>query len=87
MLEPGVIADDLTGGVKVASLSEEEGVRCPVVTSGARDRLAHDALQGGYCHRAGTDPVSLVVKSGSAAEDDFIDIALERMRMADAASC
>ena len=33
MLELGVIADDLTGGVKVASLLEEDGVRCPVVTS------------------------------------------------------
>ena len=35
MLELGVIADDLTGGVKVAGLLEREGVRCPVVTSAA----------------------------------------------------
>ena len=47
---------------------------------------AHDDLLGGYCHRAGDDPVSLVVKSGSAGEDDFIDKALERMCAADAAS-
>ena len=33
MLELGVIADDLTGGVMVASLLEREGVRCPLVTS------------------------------------------------------
>ena len=33
MLELGVIADDLTGGVKVASLLEAAGVRCPLVTS------------------------------------------------------
>ncbi|MCY3840971.1 MAG: hypothetical protein OXH09_20380, partial [Gammaproteobacteria bacterium] len=39
LLELGVIADDLTGGVKVASLLEEQGVRCPVVTSA-------DALEG-----------------------------------------
>ena len=33
MLELGVIADDLTGGMMVASLLEQEGVRCPLVTS------------------------------------------------------
>ncbi|MDA0791453.1 MAG: four-carbon acid sugar kinase family protein [Proteobacteria bacterium] len=33
MLELGVIADDLTGGMMVASLLEREGVRCPLVTS------------------------------------------------------
>ena len=33
MLELGVIADDLTGGLMVASLLEREGVRCPLVTS------------------------------------------------------
>ncbi len=32
-LELGVIADDLTGGMMVASLLEREGVRCPLVTS------------------------------------------------------
>ena len=91
------LADDLLG--KVSRKLYELGVRKFVVaggeTSGAVLKLlnverldvgAHDDLQGGYCHRAGSDPVSLVVKSGSAGEDDFIDIALERMRMADAAS-
>ncbi len=44
MLEMGVIADDLTGGMMVASLLEREGVRCPLVTSvGALDRLNVDA--------------------------------------------
>ena len=33
MLELGVIADDLTGGMMVASLLEREGVRCPLLTS------------------------------------------------------
>jgi uncharacterized protein YgbK (DUF1537 family) len=32
-LELGVLADDLTGGMMVASLLEREGVRCPLVTS------------------------------------------------------
>ncbi len=39
MLELGVIADDLTGGMMVASLLEREGVSCPLVTSA-------DALAG-----------------------------------------
>jgi uncharacterized protein YgbK (DUF1537 family) len=44
MLELGVIADDLTGGMMVASLLEREGVRCPLVTSvEALDRLDPDA--------------------------------------------
>ena len=44
MLELGVIADDLTGGLMVASLLEREGVCCPLVTSaGALDGLDNDA--------------------------------------------
>ena len=44
VLELGVIADDLTGGAKVASLLESEGVPCPLVTSvDALDRLPADA--------------------------------------------
>ena len=43
MLELGVIADDLTGAVKVASLLEAAGVRCPLVTSvTALDGLGDD---------------------------------------------
>lgn len=33
MIELGVLADDLTGGMMVASLLEREGIRCPLVTS------------------------------------------------------
>ena len=33
MIELGVLADDLTGGMMVASLLESEGVECPLVTS------------------------------------------------------
>ena len=44
MLELGVIADDLTGGAKVASLLEAEGVPCPLVTSAAAlERLPANA--------------------------------------------
>ena len=33
MLQLGVLADDLTGGMMVASLLEREGIKCPLVTS------------------------------------------------------
>ena len=33
MIELGILADDLTGGMMVASLLEREGVNCPLVTS------------------------------------------------------
>ena len=33
MLELGILADDLTGGMMAASLLESEGVRCPLVSS------------------------------------------------------
>lgn len=45
MLELGVIADDLTGGVKVASLLEAAGVRCPLVTSVAALDALNDDVQ------------------------------------------
>ncbi|XOV85450.1 MAG: 3-oxo-tetronate kinase [bacterium] len=35
MIELGVLADDLTGGMMVASLLERQGVSCPLVTSAA----------------------------------------------------
>lgn len=89
------LADDLLG--RVARELHGLGVRKFVVAGGETSgavmeslgirRLevgAHDDLEGGYCHRAGDDPVSLVVKSGSAGGDDFIGVALERMRLADA---
>ena len=33
MIELGILADDLTGGMMVASLLEREGVECPLVSS------------------------------------------------------
>ena len=80
LYELGVRKFVVAGGETSGSVLESLGVECLEVG-------AHDDLQGGYCHRAGDDPVSLVVKSGSAGENDFIGIALGRMRIADAASC
>ena len=43
MTELGILADDLTGGMMVASLLEREGVSCPLVTSAeALERLPAD---------------------------------------------
>jgi len=43
MTELGILADDLTGGMMVASLLEREGVSCPLVTSAeALERLPTD---------------------------------------------
>ena len=56
-LELGVIADDLTGGMMVASLLEREGVRCPLVTSAeALEGLDAEADAGGRGQEAPTDP-------------------------------
>ena len=33
LIELGILADDLTGGMMAASLLEREGVECPLVTS------------------------------------------------------
>ena len=33
MIKLGILADDLTGGMMVASLLEREGVECPLVSS------------------------------------------------------
>ncbi|MEC8212545.1 MAG: four-carbon acid sugar kinase family protein, partial [Pseudomonadota bacterium] len=33
MIELGILADDLTGGMMVASLLEREGISCPLVSS------------------------------------------------------
>lgn len=43
-----------------------------------------EVLYGGYCHSAGTDPLSLVLKAGGAGDNDFHLVALERMRSDDA---
>ena len=45
MIELGILADDLTGGMMVASLLEGEGVECPLVSSidGLADVAKSDA--------------------------------------------
>ena len=93
-------AADLAEGLlgRVTSRLHGLGVRKFVVAGGETsgkvidalgiDRLRvspFDYLGGGYCHRAGTDPISLVTKAGGAGGEDFFDAALRRMREADAA--
>lgn len=49
------------------------------------DRLQvapYDELEGGYCHRAGEDPLSLVLKAGASGDENFFDAAVARMRAA-----
>ena len=90
------LADDLLG--RVTRHLHRLGVRKFVVAGGETagevidalgiDRLRvapFDHLGGGYCHAAGTDPVSLVTKAGGAGDTDFFEAALKRMREADAA--
>ena len=90
------LAEDLLG--RVTSRLHGLGVRKFVVAGGETsgkvidtlgiDRLrvsSFDHLGGGYCHAAGTDPISLVTKAGGAGEEDFFDTALQRMQEADAA--
>ena len=93
-------AADLAEGLlgRVTSRLHGLGVRKFVVAGGETsgkvidtlgiDRLrvsSFDYLGGGYCHRAGTDPISLVTKAGGAGGADFFDAALRRMREADTA--
>ena len=88
------LADELLSSV--AQQLYQHGVRKFVVmggeTSGAVmasldieqvEVATFDVLFGGYCHRAGNNPVSLVLKAGGVGEDDFIHTALEQMREAD----
>ena len=41
---------------------------------------AYDELEGGFCQAPGTDPLSLVLKAGGAGGEDFMDLALARLR-------
>ena len=90
------LAEDLLG--RVTRRLHGIGVRKFVVAGGETsgtvidalgiDRLRvspFDHLGGGYCHAAGSDPISLVTKAGGAGEEDFFDAALRRLRDADAA--
>ncbi|HAK50281.1 MAG TPA: hypothetical protein DCM54_00025 [Gammaproteobacteria bacterium] len=89
------LAEDILG--KVTKRLHEIGVRKFVVAGGETsgkviDTLginqlqvsAFDTLGGGYCHAAGSDPVSLVTKAGGQGQENFFEEALERMRAADA---
>ena len=67
-----VVMGGETSGAVMASLGIE---RVSVAT--------FDVLNGGYCHRAGRDPLSLVLKAGGVGEGNFIHTALEQMREAD----
>jgi uncharacterized protein YgbK (DUF1537 family) len=85
------LADSLLG--TVAQRLRALGVRRFVIaggeTSGAVmdalgvDRVdvgAYDELEGGLCQTPGSDTLSLVLKAGSAGEDDFMALALARLR-------
>lgn len=69
-----VVAGGETSGAVMAALGIEQ------VAVATYDEV----LFGGYCHRAGSNPLSLVLKAGGVGDDNFIHIALERMRTADA---
>ena len=90
------LAEDLLG--RVTSRLHGLGVRKFVAAGGETsgkvidtlgiDRLrvsSFDHLGGGYCHAAGTDPISLVTKAGGRRRRGFFDTALHRMQEADAA--
>ena len=89
------LADELLG--KAAVILQQLGVRKFVVAGGetsgqiftslgvAQVRVApFDNLSGGYCHQAGPEPISFVLKAGALGGQDFMFTALDRMREADA---
>jgi len=88
------LADRILG--EVAEGLYEQGVRKFIVAGGETsgqvinslginkvDVTAFDELGGGYCHRAGPEPVSFVLKAGALGREDFFFTALDRMRLAD----
>jgi len=90
------LADNILG--RSAQALHERGVRKFVVAGGETSGQvigtlgvqqvqvsSFDNLGGGYCHAAGPDPLSLVLKAGALGDDQFFFTALERMRAADAA--
>ena len=53
VLELGILADDLTGGMMVASLLEAEGIRCPLVSSvEALAEIDPDSMSPRQAHEA-----------------------------------
>ena len=88
------LADALLG--KAAVVLQRLGVRKFVVAGGetsgqvfvalgitAVQVAPFDNLSGGYCHQAGPDPMSFVLKAGALGDQTFMFTALERMRQAD----
>jgi uncharacterized protein YgbK (DUF1537 family) len=67
-----VVAGGETSGQVINSL----GIRSVEVSE-------FDELGGGYCHQAGSNPVSFVLKAGALGKEDFCFAALERMRLAE----
>jgi uncharacterized protein YgbK (DUF1537 family) len=91
------LADEVLG--KSAQALQEIGVRKFVVAGGETSGQvvnalgikqvqvsSFDDLSGGYCHQAGSEPMSLVLKAGALGDENFFFKALERMRAADAAA-
>lgn len=89
------LADELLGNAAV--ILQRLGVRKFMVAGGetsgqvfaslgvAQVQVApFDNLSGGYCHQAGPEPTSFVLKAGALGGQDFMFTALERMREADA---
>ena len=89
------LADKLLG--KAAMILQRLGARKFMVAGGetsgqvfaslgiAQVKVApFDNLSGGYCHQAGPEPMSFVLKAGALGGQDFMFTALERMREADA---
>ena len=88
------LADALLG--KAAVVLQRLGVRKFVVAGGetsgqvfvalgitAVQVAPFDNLSGGYCHQAGPDPMSFVLKAGALGDQTFMFTALEHMRQAD----
>ena len=91
------LADELLG--QSARALQELGVRKFVVAGGETSGQvinslginqvqvsSFDNLSGGYCHMAGPDPHSFVLKAGALGNESFFFTALNRMRAADEAA-
>ena len=64
MIELGILADDLTGGMMVASLLEREGIECPLVSP-----LAGLLLSRAVPQRLWLWPENRLIKAASAAQE------------------
>ena len=70
----------------VVAGGETAGAVMAALNVGRVEVAAFDELGGGYCHQAGDNPLSFVLKAGAIGKPDFCFTALERMREADAAT-